>query len=467
MSTLNRNHKKSSVPEKTAGKLPEDSQKRSFSKSDARYWQAPGRLFKDHDVPDYSCRFSLRGNRGQFCLNTSNQREAAKRAADLFTLVAREGMDAGYALYRPKKKAVKSKAVTVGVLIAEAVRISSARRNTLYGYAKAFRLIVSEIKAISGDGKFDAYKGGTMKWREKVDAVSLGSITPTEVIAWKNKRLRAAEDNPLTKRRAVVTVNSLMRNAEALFGKKLLPFIEQSITLPRPLPFDGVPLEKEPSLRYISKIDAYATLAQAREDLAETEPEAFKVIVLALVFGLRRAEIDNLLWSSFDFPNSTLRVESTEYHELKSEDSAGNLDLSADILALFRSYRAKDPAAIFVIKSRLKHIPNPKPGRYRCNPIFKKSIAWLRKNNVDEFHPNHTLRKETGSVMFSEHGILDASRYLRHSDINVTAAYYVDKKKGVTPGIFNGLLGNPVNAQAGDSSGSKDRRKKLQRKRNR
>jgi len=44
------------------------------------------------------------------------------------------------------------------------------------------------------------------------------------------------------------TVNRLMRDAKALFGKKVLPFVGQSVTLPRP-PFDGLPFEKEHSLR--------------------------------------------------------------------------------------------------------------------------------------------------------------------------------------------------------------------------
>jgi integrase len=250
-----------------------------------------------------------------------------------------------------------------------------------------------------------------------------------------------------------VTVNSLMRNAKALFGKKLLPFIEQKVTLTRPLPFDGVPLEKEPSLRYVSKMDPYAILALAREELAEVEPEAFKVMLLALVCGLRRAEIDHLLWRAFDFVNSMLRVESSEYHELKSEDSAGKLDLDADTLAVFKAYRAKDPTGIFVIKSRLKPDPKAKTGRYRCDPVFNTLIAWLRKHGVNAHMPLHTLRKEIGSIITSEHGIFEASRYLRHADIHITSAFYADKKKTITPKTFAGLLTNPATKAASSDEG--------------
>ena len=49
--------------------------------------------------------------------------------------------------------------------------------------------------------------------------------------------------------------------------------------------------------------------------------------------------------------------------------------------------------------------------------------------------PIHTLRKEVGALIASEQGIYAASRYLRHSDIQVTAAYYADKKRKIVSAI--------------------------------
>jgi integrase len=289
-----------------------------------------------------------------------------------------------------------------------------------------------------------------LEWRAKIDAIKLESLTPADVVAWKNNRLREAESDPLMKRRAVVTINSLIRNSKALFGKKILPFIEQSLPIPRPLPFDGVTLEKAPSMRYVSKMDPFAILALAKEELGEKDPEAFKVIILALVCGLRRSEIDNLLWRAFDFSGSRLRIESSEYHELKSEDSAGVIDLDAETLALFRGYRALAATATFVIAPPKKRQITKKPTKtqktrgYRCDPVFKKVLIWLRDQGVESSKPLHTLRKEIGSIIASEHGIFEASRYLRHSDIRITSSIYADKKKIVTPKTFAGLLGNPT-----------------------
>jgi integrase len=51
--------------------------------------------------------------------------------------------------------------------------------------------------------------------------------------------------------------------------------------------------------------------------------------------------------------------------------------------------------------------------------------------------PLHELRKEFGSQLADKHGIYVASRMLRHSDIAVTAAHYIDKKSRKTVGLGN------------------------------
>lgn len=455
MSTINDDPQASSMPDKIdSGLTAKSKPKKStvvLSKSDSRYWLEKGRLFKNHGAADYSCRFTALKRREHFSLGSSNRRTAAAKAAEIYSFIQAQGWEATLERYKPSM-ADAIEETTVGMLIKEASRLSSARQQSLNAYTKAFRRIVSEIKGIKVQRKLKSSGGGIAEWHDLVDAVSLSAITPTVITAWKNQRLREVEADPLAKRRTIVTVNSLIRNSKALFNKKILPFIEQVIELPHPLPFEGVTMEKSPSMRYVSKLDPYALLASAKNDLAETNPEAFKIIILALVCGLRRSEIDNLLWRSFDFTNSLLRVETTEYHQLKSEDSSGEIDLDVDTLALFQRYRARNPTSLFVIESKAP-ARNPMNSRYyRCNAVFKEVLTWLRDQGVDSSKPLHTLRKEIGSVIASEHGIFEASRYLRHSDIRITSAIYADKKKAVTPKTFSGLLGNADKSGGGNST---------------
>lgn len=421
----------------------------SFSKTDARYWSQGGRL-KFNNSPDYSFQVSAKGKRAWFCTGTANKKAAAAKAAEILTYMQAHGWDAALEHYKPKAgdEVTSEDAVTIGDLIKAASAISSARRQSVEAYTKALRCIVSDVKGIRADGKFKARGPDAHKWQQRVDAVKLAELTPAEIVAWKNKRLRSVESDPLARGRAVVTVNSLIRNAKSLFGKKVLPFVEQSLPLPRPLPFEGVGLEKQPSMRYVSKIDAFAILARAKDELAESDPEVFKVIILALVCGLRRSEIDHLLWRNFDFQRRVLHVATTEYHQLKSEDSAGEIDLNEETTALFQGYRAKNAKAEFVIESPKSPRTKAKARCYRCDAVFKRALAWLRAQGVENIKPLHTMRKEIGSIIASEHGIFEASRYLRHSDIRITSAIYADKKKTVTPKVLEGLLSGPEASNA-------------------
>jgi len=410
--------------EKTAGKLPGKMPGRS--KTDSRYWHEGNRLFKDGS-PDFSCRFSFRGKRKQIALGLPNKKQAAVKAAEIYTYLVAHGWEETLLAF----KGAQSTGTNVGDVICKAVSLSSARPRTLDAYTKAFRKIVSEIEKISDADKFDSKGDGAEKWRKRVDAVPLERITPKKLIKWKAGRIREHQDNPVKRNQAIVTVNSLIRNAKALFGKKMIGFLRKELELPEELPFDGVTLEKSPSLRYHSTIDATALFTKAHEELSAQDAEAFKVFLLALVCGLRRSEIDSLLWSAFDFTNRILRIENNQYHELKSEDSAGELDLDEANNEIFKAFA--QAGTDFVIKSEFKPSNQRSSRSYRCDAVFNRLNVWLKANGVNTAKPTHTLRKEIGSIIASQYGIFEASRYLRHSDIRITAAFYADRKRKVTP----------------------------------
>src|SRR5262245_39816265 len=92
----------------------------------------------------------------------------------------------------------------------------------------------------------------------------------------------------------------MIRQARSLFAPKVRTFLG-ALRLPAPLPFAGVEFFPRESVRYVSKIDAGVLLRQAREELAESDPDSFLAMLLALAAGLRRGEIDKLLWRSLDF----------------------------------------------------------------------------------------------------------------------------------------------------------------------
>lgn len=371
------------------------------------------------------------GRRVWFQLATGVKREAAVKAAQIWVCCQAEGL--AVALERWKRQpAVNSAASVVGVTVGDVLQaasaFASARESSLRAYSTALRAIVAEVVGITEQDREAR--------RAAADRVVLDAITPAAVTAWKVRRLSAARD-PVAKRAAVVTVNSLIRNARALFSRRLLPFLRERLSWDGPVPFDGVLLEKAPSVRYQSRLDAPALLRSAWEELERVDPDVLTVIVLALACGLRRSEIDWLCWPALDLDAGKLRVESTKWHQLKSEDSAGVLDLSGDVAAWLRErQKAASPGAVFVLRGR--RVGSFKTG-YRCKPLFSRVVAWLRGKGVVGKRPMHTLRKEIGSLIAAEHGIFAASRYLRHADIKITAAVYADQKNAVTSGLLAGL----------------------------
>jgi hypothetical protein len=88
--------------------------------------------------------------------------------------------------------------------------------------------------------------------------------------------------------------------------------------MPELLPFAGVKVERVRVARYRSSFDMAALLQSARQELATAKPEQFKIFLLAAMAGLRRNEIDKLLWSAFRFDEGLIRIEATQFFRPKS-----------------------------------------------------------------------------------------------------------------------------------------------------
>ena len=139
---------------------------------------------------------------------------------------------------------------------------------TFAGYARLFRLITSEIAAIKkSKSRFDALGGGLTQWKSKVDALPLEAVTVEAVREWQRAFLKKAGAEPTAQASAEVTMNSILRQAKALFSKRIVSILKDRVHLPEPLPLMGVEFTKVPSsyYRYRSKMDAPAFLWPATQ----------------------------------------------------------------------------------------------------------------------------------------------------------------------------------------------------------
>jgi integrase len=179
--------------------------------------------------------------------------------------------------------------------------------------------------------------------------------------------------------------------------------------------------------RYHSEINPEWLLANAARELRNKEPQQFLALFLCLWAGLRRKEADLLMWEQIDFKQGQIYVRRTAYFEPKTEESQRMIDLAPEAVDVLRAFK-KGNNSEFVLTGAE---PNPTAtyDYYRCDCIWRSLNTWLRGKGVRQQKAIHSLRKESGSLIASTHGIEAARQHLGHRDIRTTSSHYVDKKK--------------------------------------
>jgi len=234
-----------------------------FPRTDIRFWQ--NAVFRQpytvngqrRLTKEWYARVQYGGKRQFFSLGTPNKAAAAAKARDIYLALVAAGWESTLGRYKGAKEFAKAKqrqkpSCTIGGFLSEVFRTASNQR-TVEGYAKAFRQIVSQSFGLAaGTDKYDYCHGGQCKWLEKVHSVQLAEMTPARVQEWKRSFLVNAGSDPLSLRRARISVNSLLRQARSLFATKRIRHLQ--LSLPNPLPFDGVDFEPRQSMKYRSEL---------------------------------------------------------------------------------------------------------------------------------------------------------------------------------------------------------------------
>ena len=385
-------------------------------------------------------RVEFRRRELTFSLRTGNKEAAAKRAAAIFRDLVELGVNATIKKHRgPKEDVPKQEDVTIGAWVAAAERVFDGSPATFGGYTRALRFIASQILATQ---KTKKRFGRTQSkvYRKQIDATPLTILTPAALQSWRIAYVKRAGENPARQRAARISANSAIRQARSLFSRKIIKFVS-GVTLPHPLPFSSVEFFPRESMKYHSKIDPSALLRVAHDELLTCEPEVFKALILALGGGLRRGEIDRLLWRQLDFDAKLIRIEVTETGGLKTPDSAGVVPIDDGLAATLRGLKARSHGPFVLEGGTGLTASLPWGQHYRCTDVFDRLTQWLRQHGVEGARPLHTLRKEAGSLVATEAGIHAASRFLRHADIQITSACYADHKERVVVRI-GALLGS-------------------------
>jgi integrase len=401
------------------------------SKFSAQVWAAKvyrARYLRDGkwtEVSEWRVRIQHARRREDIGLGTNFREEAGRKAARFYQDIRTHGWDEALRKFRPDSG--PRSLVTVGGYIETVSPLLKVRQRSLANYIYALRRIANDATGPRDTSKA-RFNPSANAWRDRADKVRLDALKPEVVEAWKAAFILEAGDSPVERQRARRSVNSYVRNARALFSRRVVKRLKKlRLPLPSPLPFEGVEMERQGSTHYVSTINAGKLMRKARETLANDDPEAWKIFLIALGAGLRRSEIDGLRWEQIDWRRRQIRVTNTESFEAKTEDSEGAVDVDASLLSRLKPLM-KTARGPFVVEPETVQ-PKRAGQFYRCAETFARVTTWLRANGVQGDRPLHQLRKEFGSLINETSGIHAASRALRHSDIRTTSQYYADARR--------------------------------------
>jgi hypothetical protein len=397
----------------------------NFPKSDLRYWEKRV-TFQLPASRTYSVHIQHGNRRMWVNLRTNNKEQAAIQARKLYEDLRSLGWDE--VLRRRKAPREEKKVnVTVGEYIEAVATKSLFSPKTLQSYAQALRKIVGDIARVAG--------------REKRNAVKLRTLTPEKIEDWRVEFIRRKATDPLREKSARISVGSFLLRARAPFSTETVARIRDLVEIPEPLPFSGIKVETVPPPRYRATFDIVVLLESAREELATSRPEEYKILLLGAMAGLRRNEIDVLPWTAFRWNEGVIRIETTEHYRPKSHNSEGDVRVDPELMEVFRGFFSRRKGD-FVIESDSPPPPFDAPyGVYRCHGHTRALLGWLRSKGVKSKTPLHSLRKEFGSLIHERYGILAASEQLRHGGIGVTARHYVEDRSRPVLGLGYLLTG--------------------------
>ena len=453
-----------------------------FSPNDHRYWLSRvylpifSRKGETREAGIFSVRIQAHGERRGVSLGKTQKREAAKAALRLYGLVKAQGWERGLAEFRGTLPSMRS-GITLGEYLNQVAATGLVTPRTFRTYTCKIRRIAADIGRVrlpKGANKHDHVHGGATEWQRMVDRVALDNLSVESVTKWRADYLGQYRDNPARLQSAIRTANSCIRAGKALLKEEIRNHLSH-LKLPDPPPFVGIKTARESPNRYRSEIaNPEVLLVAGRRELAEAttesewaavwrenggqgEPpkpsdqdkiratlraerrqEAFKVLVLGLVAGLRRAEIDRLQWSQIDFTRSEIRIDATDCFAPKA-DSKGEIPIEPEVVQLLREWKLQSRDRFVV--GGVEPITNTDQYHYRAERAHRELVKWLHKKGVSARNPIHSLRKEFGSLVCAKAGIYVASRLLRHASIAMTAAVYTDDRGRVTSGLGSALSG--------------------------
>ena len=381
---------------------------------------------KTSHTENYTFRVKRAGKIYYFNVGTE-KKKASALADEIAAFLSVKSNDIHEAIVRfsPGKAAPRTadcpKHRTVGALAQRYEEVTAhLSRATVRDNIGALRRISAFILGLPVNGK-KMEKTVLLSWNEKVDAMELTCITPRQLEAFRSSVISSAGTDQVKRGRATTTSNFYFRAAGSIFSAKIQKHLSD-FELPQPNPFKEISLQPEPSHRYVSKINVAELITKAETELEKSHPGSYLAFLLSLYCGMRRSEIDLLTWEQIDFANRHIWIRTTEFFRPKAKNSEDRIDAPLKVFEALEKFRPLSTTPPYVLPGTDPVYPP------RCKQIFRHLLAWLRSNGVEYAQALHALRKEAGSLMFSQTGSIDRAAEFLRNDPRVARDHYIGRK---------------------------------------
>ncbi len=385
------------------------------------------KLEKRKGQDTYSARKKINGKWRWYQTNSSNKSTARARAKLYYDALVNKALEE-VEILRNRRESV----LTIGEFLGHYEKLcvqksptdTGVRHNSWIGYRMSLYTIVGQCL----DPKFNnnrlRLKAKQRKARnELVDKQPLTILTPSllrKYVKLMRSRAKGTEELTTIKRSS----HTRVINAKALFAPKTYQIFAEEphyITLPNLKEFMEYQVERGGASRYKAPKDkslAGRTEAAAR-NLKTSDPEAYKMYVLARNAGLRKSEITNarLAWLG----DHEINVQSThDYVTKNGHDREIPLapPVYEELLELTEGLNEDDHILCGTKTDRVRHTPD------RLNK-WLADLGWTR-DKTGSGKKLHALRANYISHMVKVAGTAVAQHLAGHADYSTTDRHYAD-----------------------------------------
>ncbi|MBC2594885.1 hypothetical protein H5P28_11515 [Ruficoccus amylovorans] len=366
----------------------------------------------------------------------SDQRAAATRAEQIYVFVQDKNRTLAdvvnhfYAGDRKDEQVVKARPKYATI---EEVLEAFGKKHRRWGVseytAKGYRtsllgFLRRGMAAVSGK-KFENLSGHKIDYTEQFK-LPVNKLTLAMVHAVQDQFIEEAEDEEELNSKKT-TANTYLRSVQSVFGETPWEYYQQiGLTLPERAEWDFLKAKQMRVNRFYEMLPIadIEKIVRGAEALKKTDLNAWRALILACHFGLRRKEIAHAQWPWFQVGDEIRFRLTLDRKFIPKWAHAREVVIKRHVYQWLHEVRTEADGYIIegAVTERLDGDENPN------GEVFGRLIEWLRSIGIDRRKPIHELRKIWTQSKIPIDGMLAAQKQGGWKDLDTLNKHYADQE---------------------------------------